>query len=1644
MVSSVFKQAAEMLRRRKKNKWWLTAFLCLAVVAVVGTIAVLKPTGRAMTRGEKVLVCQHAVHQHAESCWAEGENGKELVCGYADFVIHKHAESCYDGEGNLACPLPEVEAHVHEPGCYEEERVLICGVLDGEGGHVHEAGCYGEPERTLICGQEEGEAHAHSEECYQTGEAPLICGMEAGAGGHEHTEACFQVNQRLICEKPEARPHIHDESCYEKDENQNEIRVCGLLQVEEHVHRDDCFQAVEEESTDAAVTEAESVSETETAAETESAAETETAEAESADAAEKPVYVCGKEEHAHDEACRDENGELTCGLEEHVHDESCLAEEEQEYVCGLEEHAHGEECYDENGGLICGLEEHVHGEGCLAAPEMITQTWGSEKYVITAAYTAAAGLPENALLQVEEITAQSDPERYAQREAEAKELLEEALSVRGLFKIGFYVDGEEVEPQDKVTVTIQFLDEDGYAEGEPIRIIHFAEEATELLEATEINGEGATSFDAKSFSEYMAAGVPDPEHVKSAEELKSLAEAHTGDAEPLTLTLENDIVFTGYEGRNPPTDATDLPVAITPQQNAKIVLDLNGHTITVDCDWSLFNVTDTSSLVIKDSTWDPANDVRDSGKAWNEYGWKKDGGSYANGTLTYYEIDSSPSGAGTAETLYTHTVQAGGKIISGTNLKGQNALISVKNGTLTLESGMLNGDGKTRAVLLNDGAEFNELNLSGGYICSCASGVVENSWSAGKHHMYGGAVLAYENTTINLTGTVLAGNHTLYSGTTEGYGSGGAIAMLGRGTFNMSGGMITGNESSTYGKGGGLYTWDGVTVNLSGGNICNNNDPYREPTVAWVSYTQYDKTKHGYKDRIDEYAQHDGGGGILIGSGCTLNMRGGKIVGNTGAAGGGIQTTTKGATSLYISGGTVARNLAEKHEGGGIVTVGERGYAQIITDIAGPVYITNNKTATELDWGGGAMFCGEKAHLIVQNALVTDNVAEGFGGGIGGCSNAAIYNNTSPVSLSRGTAVYGNTANGTNATPNGVLVSTGNSQIYSGSYSGRGQDRRFAMNDGTFLTHGYADYYCEQYSTVSNLMLGGGFSNWEGSYNDSANDEAADSIGQTKAYVFEKDKDDALSSRSRMGLTAYPSADSKAKAQASVFISGNYSNMHGGGIQCNGFLVMGEYKNIDLFVDLQLAATKQLFGADGTQSALKGDDYSFGLYRYVNGTETLCGTAQNDASGAISFENQRFTGSLAEGDSEVQFLVRELEDGLPGNVLRDSAEYLVTVTVTGSKQENVADNGTTYHIQKYAIKKVEVQSRPGSGKAWSARQPLTADTDPSGSRVYSLPAGDAGASFTNNGIVRKNIAVEKTWTEGTATNAAKAKVASVTVELLRREAGSEDWTVHDTQELKESNGWRHEWQNLVVQGTETGGKVWEYRVRETKVTFTDNTSETFADDGTSKSFKGIISSSDTQSGTETYTITNTHVDDLRYSLRLFKTGQDENKKPTNDGNGLSGAEFALRLQGGSQDLNFIGSDGVYVYAEDPEYEKPEYADKKTTTLVTDSSGYILINNLPVGTYQFTETKAPVGYSPNKNIEPIEIKASTMTEEVDQGSGGKIKVATISVVDDLYYYQIPESGGAGTARHTAAGVTLLLLALGIACFRLRKKGGERNI
>lgn len=54
----------------------------------------------------------------------------------------------------------------------------------------------------------------------------------------------------------------------------------------------------------------------------------------------RTVYDCGLEEHTHEDACYDAEGNVVCELEEHVHTEECEVLPEDGYFCGDEEHGH--------------------------------------------------------------------------------------------------------------------------------------------------------------------------------------------------------------------------------------------------------------------------------------------------------------------------------------------------------------------------------------------------------------------------------------------------------------------------------------------------------------------------------------------------------------------------------------------------------------------------------------------------------------------------------------------------------------------------------------------------------------------------------------------------------------------------------------------------------------------------------------------------------------------------------------------------------------------------------------------------------------------------------------------------------------------------------------------------------------------------------------------------------------------------------------------------------------------------------------------------------------------------------------------------------------------------------------------------------
>ena len=382
-----------------------------------------------------------------------------------------HEDSCYDEEGNLICGY-ETAKHVHEDSCYDEEGNLICGYEAAS--HVHEENCY-DADGNLVCGYEAA-AHPHTEDCYDE-EGNLICGYETAT--HVHNESCYDEEGNVICGYA-AEIHEHDEDCYDAEGN----LICGYnkngsaldaLYCNEliHQHDEDCYD-------------------------------------------EAGNLTCGKADfavHTHTDECYNVEGKKICPLPEreaHVHSEECYPEgaaEGEEPSCGKEEialHTHTDECYDAEGVPTCGeteVLEHVHSEDCKVSGQSVTKTFENESFIITAVYNRDANIPEEAELLAEQITEESNGEHYAKRQAEYQEALgDDMATMRALLKIGFYVNGQEVEPESPVTITIQFLNEDGLAEGKPITVIHFAEDGTELLEGSKVE-DGSTTFEMESFSE---------------------------------------------------------------------------------------------------------------------------------------------------------------------------------------------------------------------------------------------------------------------------------------------------------------------------------------------------------------------------------------------------------------------------------------------------------------------------------------------------------------------------------------------------------------------------------------------------------------------------------------------------------------------------------------------------------------------------------------------------------------------------------------------------------------------------------------------------------------------------------------------------------------------------------------------------------------------------------------------------------------------------------------------------------------------------------------------------------------------------------------------------------------------------------------
>lgn len=700
------------------------------------------------------------------------------------------------------------------------------------------------------------------------------------------------------------------------------------------------------------------------------------------------------------------------------------------------------------------------------------------------------------------------------------------------------------------------------------------------------------------------------------------------------------------------------------KDGSKITLDLNGHKIKhKSSNQPLFNITGGATLTVKDGQQAAATEItaNQENKCGNlasiEYG-----DSNIPTKLTYYVTESVASGTVTNETLKAYEAGIKGAIVacSDTEATGLRLVNLFNGGRFNLESGAITQEQNGRVGNLIYAENGSTVNMSGGYVCGASgsgsgAGVMVSNASGGA-------------STLNLTGGVIAGNYALNGGGVYANGS----------TINMTGGTISGNgtfkDRSGYGAGVCAVS---STVVISGGYITNNNYQFYSDNEG--------NTKH-----IGNGCH--GGGGIAAYNNGSLTINGGYITGNYSAeAGGGIYAGAwnQALSSFKFSGGIIASNVAQNSEGGGIriaaPTVGE-------FNVSGTkAYITNNTTNTPNDWGGGGVFVqggnGDQgvssARLKIYNALITNNHANGFGGGFAACPTGKTA-----ITDTNGIAIFGNydgKPDGSGYNRSGGTHDKNDDADWRPNHEGGEitEDFKKAGHQDLFLIRDSANAESLPYiAAVTGQMLGGGAANWSGTI-----DKTPTSIG----------KYEGAQAKYMIGLKSEPIQYDKdaATAAASLFITGNRSNIHGGGVMTNGDVIAGSTTQVNVYPKMKLNGTKALEGR-----ALTADDA--GKFRFqllepgesggvpsfnnnddgklqLNGCSIVGDDdgATNDAEGNFVFD----LGRVHSAGTNVYYLVEDpgnVADRVPG-VDYDQTIYKIELTTTTEKRP-VLDIDYIYYL----------------------------------------------------------------------------------------------------------------------------------------------------------------------------------------------------------------------------------------------------------------------------------------------------------------------------------------------------------------------------
>ena len=769
-------------------------------------------------------------------------------------------------------------------------------------------------------------------------------------------------------------------------------------------------------------------------------------------------------------------------------------------------------------------------------------------------------------------------------------------------------------------------------------------------------------------------------------------------ADDLSRYLQNDKKAGKYRLNRDIEYAGDITLG-----QGETTIDLNGHKIKhsgvgsgKSPNMSMFNVPEGATLTIEDLQQAADNKFEQGGDKNGNLA-KLDYDGTTPSKLTYYVTESTSSDTATTETLFKHEVAINGAIV-GTTAHSTMRLINVRGGTFNLQSGVLATTQDANVGNLIYAETGSTVNMSGGYVCGASIG------SSGA-----GAGIHVEGSTLEISDGVIAGNYAP---------SGGGVYAL-NSTVNMVGGIISGNgtNDNEVGYGAGVCAEDSM-VTITNGYITNNK------------YQFY--TDEGHKGN----GCH-GGGGIAAFSHNQgqkkggLIISGGYITGNYSAeAGGGVYAGAwnKPLSGFAFYGGIIASNVAQNSEGGGIriaaPTVGE-------FNVSGKkAYITNNTTNTTNDWGGGGVFVQgssdnnvQPASLNIYNALITNNHANGFGGGFAACPTGKTA-----ITDTNGIAIFGNSdgkPDGSGYNRSGGTHDKNDDADWRPNHEGGEitEDFKKAGHQDLFLIRDSANAESLPYiAAVTGQMLGGGAANWSGTI-----DNTQTSIG----------KYEGAQAKYMIGLKSEPIREDMdaATAAASLFITGNRSNIHGGGIMTNGDVIAGSTTQVNVYPKMKLNGTKALEGR-----ALTADDagkFRFQLlepgksgdvpsFNNNDGKLQLNGCLKvgdgdgvtNDAEGNFVFD----LGRVNSDGTSVYYLVEDpgsVEDRVPG-VDYDQTIYKIELTTT-TENRPVLDINYTY----YLVTNVRVTNL-------KSNEPLNTITPTNGSNVsIKITDGNTDNTFTN-------------------------------------------------------------------------------------------------------------------------------------------------------------------------------------------------------------------------------------------------------------------------------------------------------------------------